>query len=181
MGLEELDDTARRFVETLYDLTRGDTAAQVSMYDIGSGMGLDREASSAVAQELMGKGLIEIRTLSGGIGISQDGASLFVTETDPDPSAQGRLTLGDDPILDLRGAEAVERLLSEVKYAIGKLGIPFDQLTDLMADIRTVEAQLTSSQPKTGVIKECLSTLREIEKPALQGDLKASIDALIDG
>lgn len=181
MELEALSAAARRFVESLYDLTRGDTTAQVSMYDVGSGLGLDREASSAVAQELMGTGLIEIRTLSGGIGISRDGAALFGTETNPDHSSRGWLTLGDDPILDLRRIEAVERLLSKVKYAIGELGIPFDQLTDLMADIRTVEAQLTSSQPKTGVIKECLSTLRELEAPRLQGDWKAAINALIDG
>ena len=45
------------------------------MYDIGGLLGMDRDTASSMAQELMGQQLAEIRTLSGGIGISADGAA----------------------------------------------------------------------------------------------------------
>jgi hypothetical protein len=39
------------------------------MYDVGEGLGMDRDTSSRVAETLIGLQLVEIRTLSGGIGI----------------------------------------------------------------------------------------------------------------
>ena len=71
-----LDDIAQQFLIQLFEQTQGDVSIQVSMYDIGGLLGMDRDTASRVAQELMGQQLAEIRTLSGGIGISTDGAAI---------------------------------------------------------------------------------------------------------
>ena len=73
MTISELDESGRQFLIQLFEQTRGDPSVQVSMYDLGNDLGLDRDASSRVAEILMGLQLVEIRTLSGGIGISTEG------------------------------------------------------------------------------------------------------------
>ena len=59
----ELDDLSQQFLIQLFEQTNGDVSIQVSMYDIGGLLGMDRETASWVAQELMGRQLAEIRTL----------------------------------------------------------------------------------------------------------------------
>jgi hypothetical protein len=73
MSLYEIDETGRQFLLQLYQQTKGDPTVQVSMYDLGEELGLDRKASSRVAEQLIALQLIEIVTLAGGIGISTDG------------------------------------------------------------------------------------------------------------
>jgi len=75
MTSSELDETGQQFLIHLFEQTGGDPGTQVSMYDVGEGLGLDRNTASRVAETLIGLQLVEIRTLSGGIGISADGAS----------------------------------------------------------------------------------------------------------
>ena len=65
----EPSEAAQQFLIQLFEQTKGDGSIQVSMYDIGELLGMDRDTASTVAQELMGLQLVEIRTLSGGIGI----------------------------------------------------------------------------------------------------------------
>ena len=72
----EVDETGKQFLIQLFEQTRGDSSVQVSMYDIGGLMGLERNAAARVAEKLMGSQLVEIRTLSGGIGISAAGSEL---------------------------------------------------------------------------------------------------------
>ena len=69
MSLDDIDDRGREFLLQIYQETNGDPAVQVSMYDIGEQLGLARESASRVAEDLIACQLVEIRTLSGGIGI----------------------------------------------------------------------------------------------------------------
>jgi hypothetical protein len=70
MRFGELDENGRTFLLSVYNHTKGDTTAMVSMYDVGSELGIDRTAASRLAEDLMGWMMLEIRTLSGGIGIT---------------------------------------------------------------------------------------------------------------
>ena len=63
------------------------------------------------------------------------------------------------------GQQAVGQVVSELKNQTGSLGLDFDTLSELMADLKTLEAQLDSSRPKTAIIRECLrSVLGVMEK-----------------
>ena len=54
MTISELDENGQQFLNQLFEQTRGDTSAQVSMYDVGKDIGMDRDTSSRVAEILIG-------------------------------------------------------------------------------------------------------------------------------
>jgi hypothetical protein len=163
MTISELDESGQQFLIQLFEQTRGDTSAQASMYDVGNELGLDRDTSSRVAETLIGLQLVEIRTLSGGIGISAEGA-------DEVKSLMGGAALTDElhrkltdqPIMDQISSQAVEQAAGELKSKAGILGLDFEGLSELMADLKTIDAQLSSSRPKTAIIRECLHSLQQI-------------------
>ena len=162
----DLDDLAQQFLIQLFEQTGGDVSTQVSMYEIGEVLGMDRDTASSVAQELMGRQLAEIRTLSGAIGISADGSARVQDLVGPLASGNSEFTnLGDEPVLNSGGQQAVDQVVSELKNQTGSLGLDFDTLSELMADLKTIQAQLDSSRPKTAIIRECLrSVLGVVEK-----------------
>ncbi len=162
----ELNDVTQQFLIQLFEQTKGDVSLQVSMYDIGELLGMDRDAASAVALELMGLQLTEIHTLSGGIGISADGSARVQDLLGPLASGNSGYTkLDDGPLLNWSGQQAVGQAVSELKNQTGSMGLDFDTLSELMADLKTIEAQLDSSRPKTAIIRECLrSVLGVMEK-----------------
>ena len=165
MNSDEIDITGQQFLIQLFEQTKGDSAVQVSMYDIGDQLDLDRDSASAVAQELIGCMLVEIRTLSGGIGISGDGLQMAQRLIGPTASSGDEFAkLDDAPLLNSSGRQAVERIASELKQQAGSLGLDFDTLTELMADLKTIEAQLGSSRPKTAIIRACLFSVQEVLK-----------------
>ncbi len=49
----------------------------------------------------------------------------------------------------------------ELKSQAGNLGLDFDDLSELLADLKTIDAQLGSSRPKTAIIRECLGSIKE--------------------
>ena len=165
MNLNEIDTTGQQFLIQLYEETKGDSAVQVSMYDIGDQLGLDRDVASTVAQELIGSMLVEIRTLSGGIGISADGSQMAQQIIGPAASSGDDFAkLDDAPVLSAKGRQAVKKMASELKNQAGSLGLDFDTLTELTADLKTIDAQLGSSRPKTAILKACLRSVLAVIK-----------------
>ncbi len=169
-----LDPEIRKFLEALYRQAGGDPGVQVSMYEVGAALGLDREASTTAAQDLMGAGLAEIRTLSGGIGLTGEGAALF-----DEASGPRGLSLGKDPVLDAPRIEAVQSATAQIRSAVASLGVPYDTLSDLVADLRTIEAQLTSSRPKTGVVRACLQSASRLGDGLPEGPWSDAVRRLL--
>jgi hypothetical protein len=180
MNSSKLDESGQQFLIQLFEQTGGDSSAQVSMYDIGEGVGLDRDTSSRVAETLIGLQLVEIRTLSGGIGISTEGASEVSRLTggvSPAGGSPGKLT--DQPVMDPISTRGVEQAAGELKSLAGNLGLDFDGLSELMADLKTIDAQLGSSRPKTGIIRECLRSIKAVLEGIGNGDSLVKIRALL--
>jgi len=167
MTHNDVDEITREFLFQVFQQTNGETSVQVSMYDIGEALGLDHDAALKVAETLIGLQMVEIRTLSGGIGISTDGVAeiqqLFGERITPDDQV---IRLGDESILDQIRCQAVEELISSVKAKVGNLGLDFDKLNELMADVKTLDAQLESSRPKMAIIRECLRSLKSVLEKA---------------
>jgi hypothetical protein len=180
MSSSELDETGQQFLIQLFEQTSGDSSKQVSMYDVGEELGLDRDTSSHVAETLIGLQLAEIRTLSGGIGISTEGAdevkrlTAGVSLADGSP---GKLT--DQPVMDPVSCRGVEKAAGELKSQAGNLGLNFDGLSELMADLKTIDAQLGSSRPKTAIIRECLRSIKEVLENLADNDSLLKIRDLL--
>jgi hypothetical protein len=180
MNSDEIDKNGQQFLIQLFEQTGGDPTMQVSMYDIGDQLDLDRKIASTVAQELIGSMLVEIRTLSGGIGISADGLQMAQKLIGPAASSGNDFVILDDSsVLNSSGRPAVENIASELKNQAGSLGLDFDTLTELMADLKTIDAQLGSSRPKTAIIRECLRSVLAVCKHTGDNNISDRIRALI--
>jgi hypothetical protein len=180
MNPDELDITGQQYLIQLFEQTKGDSTVQVSMYDIGDQLGLDRDTASTVAQELMGYMLVEIRTLSGGIGISADGSQMARKLIGPGASSGDEFSeLDEAPLLNSSGRQAVEQIATELKNQAGSLGLDFDTLTELMADLKTIDAQLGSSRPKSAIIRECLRSVLAVCKNFGDNNISDRIRTLV--
>ena len=168
------------FIVELYHRTQGDGSVKVSMYDIGESLGLDRKLSLRTAEELIGTGLAEIKTLSGGIGITAEGVD----------EAQGlgaslqenvgsNISLQDVPVLDKSVHLSVEQLVTTLKGQTNKFSLNFDSLAELMADLKTIDAQLASPNPKTAIIRECFRSIVGVLKAVDNNDILKSIKTLL--
>ena len=180
MNSSELDETCQQFLIQLFEQTGGDPSAQASMYEVGEGLGLDRDSSSRAAETLIGLQMVEIRTLSGGIGISTEGANEVKRLTGGAiPTDGSPTTLTDQRVMDPPSCQGVEQIAGELKSQVANLGLDFDRLSELMADLKTIDAQLGSSQPKTAIIRECLRSLKEILEDATEAEILLKIRALL--
>ncbi|MFH0998415.1 MAG: hypothetical protein V1844_23405 [Pseudomonadota bacterium] len=141
-----LPDSSLLFFRSLFMKTGGDKKKQVSMYakrsSGGNEAGLDKSASKIVAEELMSLGLIAKRssgrTLAGGIGLTEEGvleAQDWFADI-PGINAAG-MTIGNHPVIGGKISTVSTDILTNLKPRVGKIGMTFDDLTELLADIQS--------------------------------------------
>lgn len=178
MTQTELDENQKQFLLALYDGLGGSPAKQMSMYDIGAAMGLDKAESLKMAESLMGLDVLEVRTLSGGIGLTATGVeaarSLGAGGGEEEPTR-----LGQGPLIEEAARGSVETVATALKAGAGSLGLSFEALTELVADLRTIDAQLFSPRPKTIILRECFNSIRKVLAKANRGEQVAQIDRLL--
>lgn len=162
MSVNEIDEIGRNFLIQLYTETNGDASIQVSMFDIGNMLGLERDDASRVAEDLMGWELVEIRTLSGGIGIHPEAVTeIRALAGDDGSGTENDTRLGHDLILSETGRLVIADLSGEIKSQAGSLGLGFEPLSEMMADLKTMDAQLESPSPKTAIFRQCLGSIKD--------------------
>jgi hypothetical protein len=179
MPIDDMNEAARQFLKRLFEQTGGQPSRQVSMYDVGAALGWDRDAASRVAQDLMAAGLVEIRTLSGGVGISAEGAAVVQSALGPGSGGAAMARLGNSRIMDPAACQAVERVCDDIKAQAGSLGLDFDTLVEVMADLKTIADQMGSSRPKTAIVRESLRSLEGVLKQFAGNRGLAGVRALI--
>lgn len=140
----------------LHTATQGDIKTQVSMYDVGTALGLEKAAAGSLAESLFIQGFAELKTLSGGIGITVQGLRALDM---PVPGDEDNPDLGTGPVLEAGGREAAEKLLREIRDSMGRATASFSRLEELVLDIKTMEVQLLSPAPKTAIIREIFRSL----------------------
>jgi hypothetical protein len=167
MPLNQLDETSRNFLLRVYEQTEGDPARQVSMYTIGTDLALDREAASRVAEQLIGSEMVEIRTLSGAIGITDAAAQeIDALGLGRSQAAGGFVGLGGAALVGPEARKSVNHATAEIKRCAGSLGLDFERLTELTADLKTIDGQLESPRPKTAIVRECFRSLAQVLQAA---------------
>lgn len=170
---------AKNYLAELYQMTSGDLSAQVSMYDVGAALNLERNTAGKIAEDLIGDGLVEVKTLSGGIGITAQGieqvqaSGLAVEEGSP------ALELGRNPVLEADGKEAVATLLEKIKTALSSENTDYGILEEMVIDIKTIEVQLLSARPKTAIVREVLRALAQSLRSTTASNLSDTIEKII--
>jgi hypothetical protein len=174
--MDTMDPLAKKYLGELLQRTQGRTDAQVSMFDIGAVMGLEKDAARRTAEDLIAEGLVEIKTLSGAIGITPQGIEMAQKSSGVDSGAD--LALGDTPVLDDQGRKALDNVLTAIKDHLARTPTPFDRLEEMVVDIKTIEVQLLSPRPKTAIIRTILHSMREGLQMTDAAPLVANLDKL---
>ncbi len=175
--MSDLNSQQKSYLEELYRTTGGDPAVQASMYDVGAAIGLDREAAGKLAEELIAQGYLEIKTLSGGVGITQLGiesgkAGAGTTDSDD-------WHLGGATILEENDRTVVEAALEAIKKAVGKNSVSYPQMETVVIDIKTIEIQMLSPQPKTAVVREVFLSLQQTLSSLNMTDQASAIQKML--
>ena len=82
-------------------------------------------------------------------------------------------------MLDPKGQAAVDRLASRLKSEAEHLGLGFERLSEMIADLKTIDAQISSPRPKTGVIKEALRSILQVISTADAGSVEAEVRRML--
>ncbi len=153
-------DTSKEnaFLYELYTQTNGDVDKQVSMYDIGTALGLEESDTGAMAENLFIQGLAEMKTLSGGIGITHQGMKA-IDITPPVKPGDEQLSLGNGLVVEETSKNTVEKIIQDIKTHIAETKQSYEQLEEIVIDIKTMEIQMVSPQPKTQIIREILRSI----------------------
>ena len=79
------------------------------------------------------------------------------------------------------GQQTVEQIVTELKNQTGSLGLDYDALGELMADIQTIEAQLNSPKPKTEIMRACLRSILGVVGSTKDNRISVQIRKLVEG
>ena len=109
---------------------------------------------------------VRVDIIDNGIGISENAvrqieSSGLAGSGDSDPLA----SFGKDTVIDADARQAVEQIIAAAKDRVGTLGLAFDLLSEVMADLKSIDAQLESPRPKTAIVRECFRSLTAALEP----------------
>jgi hypothetical protein len=157
------NETQKAFLLELYRSSDGAAGVQRSMHTVGAAIGLDKEHAGKTAEDLIGKGWVEIKTLSGGIGLTAEGIETAQQEGAGGGSGAGPLPkLGQALLLAESERAAVEQMLAGIRQSISGLKAEYAQLEEMVLDVKTAEVHLLSPRAKTAVIREVLRALQPV-------------------
>ena len=142
----------KNYLDEVYRQTGGDTEYQVSMYDVGAAIGLDKAEAGSMAEEMMVEGLIELKTLSGGIGITAEGLANLGVSAPTAAAESSSLQLGSEPVITDSDRQTIQLLTEQIKTATATHDIDFTSIKAIVIDLKTIDVQLLSPQPKTKII-----------------------------
>jgi len=175
----ELDEKGQRFLIELFTQTKGNPSAKASMFDIGAKLDMDKHLSSRTAEILISWELAEVKTLSGAIGITEAGIEEVRKSGAAGSEFSGGLRLNDTPVIDDSGCKMIEQFLIPLKNQIGSMGFNFEDMTEIVADLKSIDAQLTSSRVKTAIIRESFRSVRNNLKKVKATEIVNQINRLL--
>jgi hypothetical protein len=176
--LMSIEDASRqRFLQELYNRAEGDFEIHISMHDLGTDLGFEKDEAAAFAQELFIEGLAEMKTLSGGMGITQKGLKALGINRTP-KKEDNSFILGSDPVLDEQGKKAIQELLNKIRTALDSKSISFDLMEEIVIDLKTIEVQMLSPNPKIPIIREIFKFINQNLKGLALQDLKFELQTI---
>jgi len=172
------DFTRKAFLQELYNRAEGDFALQISMHDLGVDLGLGEDEVAAFAQDLFIEGLAEMKTLSGGMGITQKGLDALDIKITPKNRDQF-FRLENSSVLDSEGGKVIHELLSKIRADLDSKALPFDLMEEIVIDLKTIEVQMLSPNPKTRILQEILRFMDKNIKNFVSPELKLELQTII--
>lgn len=148
------------FLEELHRQTQGNMESQVSMYEVGATLGLAKGEAGSLAEGLMVAGLVELRTLSGGISITREGLTALGISSAPVIASSGsEQRFSNGPVADKADCKILCQLVDTLKGNLSELQMEYNHLEEIVIDLKTIEVHLLSPSPKIAVFRELLRSL----------------------
>jgi hypothetical protein len=196
-SIEDKRKARAAFMNHLYDAGDGSERYYESYVVIGSAVGLEAREASEVADYLVGEGLAEWFTTDGGVSITHPGVvEVERSRTAPDQptehfAAYNNVIFGtfyNSPIQQGTTAsfqlnqpmEELNPLVDQFIYVyrerIDELSLAEEQRAEAEAELATLQAQISSPNPKRPVIAASLQVLRDF---ALSAGGSAAAQAIL--
>ncbi|TKB09973.1 hypothetical protein [Desulforhopalus sp. IMCC35007] len=157
--MNEEEMIAVTYLQELYNTTQGNTETQVSMYDLGSALGLEKTEAGRIAEELMVLGFIELKTLAGGISITDEGLNKLGISPAPKDDLSDRPRLSCEQVVTEKDRQVIECVCNSIKDELSKQAHAYNLLDQAVMDLRTIEIHLHSPAPKTAVVLELFRSI----------------------
>jgi len=202
--ITELKKKRFMFLKTVYTESGGDELTSFNMFDIGKHLGFETSETKNIAHYLNGEGLIKFFAMGGEIVITHFGiVEVEKVLSKPDEPTnyfpplniinihhmensqiqQGSANSSQVVNISSENKNNIKDFLELLKQGKAELNLSADDNRELNAEITTIESQLDSSKPKKNIIKESLSTLKNILESAvgsvLANELLPKIPALL--
>lgn len=197
-AIEEMRKARFRFLLRLYTVTGGDELRVANMFDLGKDIGLSPDQTTGVYQYLRGEGLVKARGIGGLIGLTHEGV-VEIENSISNPQqptqhfpAMSLVVVGQmigsqiqqvvgpvtqTALIQTERLNELREILAGLEASVAELGIEPKRQSDLLAEIRTLNAQLQSSKPETSVIMRGLASIRRI----LEGAAGSALGGVILG
>ena len=173
MTLDSPELTA--YLAQLNTMANGDPDVQVSMYDVGDALGLGKDEAAKMAETLFMGGHAELKTLSGGIGITAMGQK----EIGVTPAGGAKQSLSRERVITDPDRELTSALVDEIRTAAAGGADSFSALETVVFDLKTIEVHLLSPEPKTAVIRELFASLLAVLPASRHTELSERLSAAL--
>ena len=140
-----LDDVSTRMLAAIQEAAQGSPDGQVSMWTVGEKLGLERGLVQDLAMDLAGQGLLEVRSLSGKVSLTEAGQAF----------SQGRPTSAASAEADLAG------LVGLIEAGLETLGLDETARQDLVIDLAVLRGQMSRSERLAPVMNTALEAVRQ--------------------
>ncbi len=154
------EQKSKDYLAELYRQTGGDVEVQVSMYDVGAAIGLDKTEAGSLAEQLMVQGETELKTLAGGISITPEGLTALGFSASSQNQGENSLHLSEGPVADDPDRHTVDLATEEIKNEISGLGLDYALLEEIVLDLKTIEVHMLSPRPKVPVLRAIFRSLQ---------------------
>ncbi len=179
--MDEHTERVNNFLYELYRQVESQEMSQVSMHSVGANIGMDKAEATALAEELMINELVELKTLAGEIGITPAGFEVLQEHGLVVEKSVKNYKLSGEPVLTDGDQKVVLDILSMVQLALAHGTSEYEQLEEAVIDIKTVEVQLLSPQPKTAIVLAVFSSLKKSFEKANQEKIFNAFNTIFEG
>lgn len=151
----------KSYLQQLYTMTNGDMEAQVSMYEVGINLGMDKTEAGTLAEDLMVQGLLELRNLAGAISLTKEGLKYIGMEVPGKLSAAATETLSSGAVVTSGDLRVIQEICAKIRLAIEQSTGEFTHIETLVFDLKTIDVQLLSPSPKLAILKATLQSCED--------------------
>jgi len=162
------DEQSLKIMAAVVKAEQDDSAADTNMWAIGEALGLDRNQTQDLFMDLAAEGLVEIKSLSGTVLLTEEGRN---TAGEPGPDSSPMDSLG-----------GLAGFITSFEASLDGLGLDTQIRQDLEVDISTLKGQIARSKKLPAVLEATFEAVKEALSRVpgtAASDLIRSIDGFI--